>query len=288
MRKGSSPTVDVLGEEIATADEARAIAGQYHDVLARLDEEKLDANISIKLTALGLELDLDLCRENVEAVVVDAAARGRFVRIDMEDSSTTDRTLALHRELRDEGHEQRGRRAPGVPAANARRRSRARQRPDLQGDLRRAARARLRRVRGRPRELRPVSRDARRAGNVCRDRDPRRVPDRRGAAHRRRGGVAARPVRVPDAARRAPGPGRRARRGRAQAARVRPVRRPTGTSTPCAACRRTRRSRGTWHAISRRVRCCAARAPAVPRATTGRGRAPSRSRRRRTESSRRC
>jgi proline dehydrogenase len=73
-------------------------------VLARLDEEKLDANISIKLTALGLELDPDLCHENLEAVVVDAAARGRFVRIDMEDSSTTDRTLALYRRLRDEGH----------------------------------------------------------------------------------------------------------------------------------------------------------------------------------------
>jgi proline dehydrogenase len=102
--RGKLATVDVLGEEIATADESRAIAGQYHDVLARLDEEDLDANISIKLTALGLELDLDLCRENLEAVVVDAAARGRFVRIDMEDSSTTDRTLALHRALRDAGH----------------------------------------------------------------------------------------------------------------------------------------------------------------------------------------
>jgi proline dehydrogenase len=103
--KGKLATVDVLGEEITTADETRAIAGQYHDVLARLDDDHLDANISIKLTALGLDLDLDLCRENLEAVVVDAAARGRFVRIDMEDSSTTDRTLALHRALRDEGHD---------------------------------------------------------------------------------------------------------------------------------------------------------------------------------------
>jgi proline dehydrogenase len=102
--KGKLATVDVLGEEVGSADEARAIAGQYHDVLARLDEEKLDANISIKLTALGLELDEGLCHENVEAVVVDAAARGRFVRIDMEDSTTTDRTLALHRRLREDGH----------------------------------------------------------------------------------------------------------------------------------------------------------------------------------------
>ena len=103
--KGKLATVDVLGEEVGSADEARAVAGQYLDVLARLDEEKLDAGVSVKLTALGLDLDLDLCRENLEVVVVDAAARGRFVRIDMEDSSTTDRALTLHRQLRDEGHE---------------------------------------------------------------------------------------------------------------------------------------------------------------------------------------
>jgi proline dehydrogenase len=103
--KGKLATVDVLGEEITNPGEARAIARQYHDVLARLDDERLDASISIKLTALGLDLDLALCRENLESVVVDAAERGRFVRIDMEDSSTTDRTLALHRELRDAGHE---------------------------------------------------------------------------------------------------------------------------------------------------------------------------------------
>lgn len=103
--KGKVATVDVLGEEITNADEARAITGQYHDVLARIDEEGLDANVSVKLTGLGLELDLDLCRENLENVVLDAAARGNFVRIDMEDSSTTDRALELFRALRAEGHE---------------------------------------------------------------------------------------------------------------------------------------------------------------------------------------
>ncbi len=106
--KGKLATIDVLGEEVTSADEARAIAGQYHDVLARLDDERLDGNVSVKLTALGLELDEDLCRENLEAVVIDAAARGRFVRIDMEDSSTTDRTLALYRALRADGHENLG------------------------------------------------------------------------------------------------------------------------------------------------------------------------------------
>ena len=102
--KGKLATVDVLGEEISNADEARAIAGQYHDVLARIDAEGLDANVSVKLTALGLELDTELCRENLEAVVLDAAARSNFVRIDMEDSSTTDRTLGLYRALSEAGH----------------------------------------------------------------------------------------------------------------------------------------------------------------------------------------
>jgi len=102
--KGKRATVDVLGEEITSPDEARSIAGQYHDALARFDEVGLDANVSVKLTALGLELDLELCRDNLESVVRDAAARGTFVRIDMEDSSTTDRTLALYRDLRAGGH----------------------------------------------------------------------------------------------------------------------------------------------------------------------------------------
>ncbi len=102
--KGKLATVDVLGEEVASADEARALAGQYHDVLARIDEERLDANVSLKLTGFGLEIDEQLCRENLEAIVLDAAARGNFVRIDMEDSSTTDRTLGLYHGLRADGH----------------------------------------------------------------------------------------------------------------------------------------------------------------------------------------
>ncbi len=101
---GKLATIDVLGEDVTSADVARAITGQYHDVLARVDEERLDANISVKLTGLGLELDLDLCRENLEALVADAGARGSFVRIDMEDSSTTDETLALYRDLSAAGH----------------------------------------------------------------------------------------------------------------------------------------------------------------------------------------
>ena len=105
---GKLATIDVLGEEITHADEARAIARQYHEVLARIDDERLESTVSVKLTGLGLELDHDLCREHLEAVVADAKARGNFVRIDMEDSSTTERTLDLYRGLRDAGHDNLG------------------------------------------------------------------------------------------------------------------------------------------------------------------------------------
>jgi proline dehydrogenase len=101
--KGKLATVDVLGEEIHDADAARAIAREYHDVFARIDGEQLDSNVSIKLTALGLQLDVAVCREHVEGLVRDAHTRGSFVRIDMEDSSTTDATIALYRELRATG-----------------------------------------------------------------------------------------------------------------------------------------------------------------------------------------
>lgn len=98
-------TVDVLGEEITHPDEARAIAAAYHDLLQALEPEGADANISVKLTGLGLKLDLGLCRDLLTALVVDASARGSFVRIDMEDATCVDDTLALYRELRAAGHD---------------------------------------------------------------------------------------------------------------------------------------------------------------------------------------
>jgi proline dehydrogenase len=101
--EGKIATVDVLGEALRHADETHVITAEYRRVLVAFDEEGLDASVSVKPTALGLALDLDLAREHLEAIVRDAAARGRFVRIDMEDSSTTDDTLRLYRELRENG-----------------------------------------------------------------------------------------------------------------------------------------------------------------------------------------
>src|SRR5919204_388695 len=70
-----------------------AIAAEYRLVFEALERERLDSNVSVKLTALGLKLDYELCRANLEDVVRHAGDRGNFVRIDMEDSSTTDDTF---------------------------------------------------------------------------------------------------------------------------------------------------------------------------------------------------
>jgi proline dehydrogenase len=102
---GKLATIDVLGEEIRTEEEAAAIVRAYQDVFADIERCGLDAGVSVKLTGLGLKLGHDVCRQNLLTVVEDAAARGNFVRLDMEDSSTTDETLRLYRELRADGHE---------------------------------------------------------------------------------------------------------------------------------------------------------------------------------------
>ena len=101
---GKRATVDVLGEEITRADEDREITRAYLDMLDAIDDDGLDANVSVKLTGLGLEIDPTLCRANLAAI----AERGTFVRIDMEDSSTTDATLELYRDLTAEGYENLG------------------------------------------------------------------------------------------------------------------------------------------------------------------------------------
>ena len=103
--QGKKATLDVLGEEVATADEAVAIRDEYERAMATIEAEGLDANVSVKLTALGLGVDPELCAESVRSLAQLAASHGRFVRIDMEDASTTSATLDLYRLLRAEGHD---------------------------------------------------------------------------------------------------------------------------------------------------------------------------------------
>ena len=95
-------TLDVLGEEVNLREEAIGLRDAYRRALDTIEESGLRSNISVKLTALGLKLDRDLCGSNLIALVEEAAQFGNFVRIDMEDSSTTSETLALYRALREE------------------------------------------------------------------------------------------------------------------------------------------------------------------------------------------
>jgi proline dehydrogenase len=105
---GKMATVDVLGEEITREEEAWGIAQTYRDVFDAIDRAALDSNVSVKLTGLGLDLSYEICRDNLLAVLEAARNHGNFVRIDMEDSSTTDDTLRLYRELRKDGHDNLG------------------------------------------------------------------------------------------------------------------------------------------------------------------------------------
>jgi proline dehydrogenase len=100
---GKAATIDVLGEEVTSPGQATALLEEYEEVFEAIDREGLDSNVSVKLTGLGLKLDHELCRDNLATLVRWAGERGNFVRIDMEDSSTTSETLAIYRELREDG-----------------------------------------------------------------------------------------------------------------------------------------------------------------------------------------
>jgi len=98
-QEGAMGTVDILGEEVREPVKATAAVMEYLRLLDRIDDEKLDANISIKPTMLGLNIDQALCEENLSRIVERAAEIGNFVRIDMEDHTCTDNTLRLFRQM---------------------------------------------------------------------------------------------------------------------------------------------------------------------------------------------
>ena len=88
-------TVDVLGEDITTREEAIAAREECKRVLAAIADNALDSNISVKLTQLGLKIDIAFCQSNVEEILEAAKAKNNFVRIDMEDHTCTDDTLKI-------------------------------------------------------------------------------------------------------------------------------------------------------------------------------------------------
>jgi proline dehydrogenase len=93
-------TLDNLGEECRTREQAEAARDEYVRMLDRIAEEKLDCNVSLKLTQFGLGLDQAFCKDNLSKVLDAAKKHGNFVRIDMEGSAYTQRTLDLLRQAR--------------------------------------------------------------------------------------------------------------------------------------------------------------------------------------------
>ncbi|HLE85264.1 MAG TPA: proline dehydrogenase family protein [Thermoanaerobaculia bacterium] len=97
--RGAMATLDVLGEEVKDRERALAFTEECVRVLETIAREGIDSNLSIKPTMLGLAIDEGFCHQNVERIVAAAEALGNFVRIDMEDASTTDATLRIYRDL---------------------------------------------------------------------------------------------------------------------------------------------------------------------------------------------
>ncbi|MEW6060846.1 MAG: proline dehydrogenase family protein [Bacteroidota bacterium] len=93
-------TVDVLGEDIVTQDQATESKFASLDVLHAITKNSLDSNLSVKLTSLGLKMEKQFCLGNVEEIVSTAKRLNNFVRIDMEDHTCTDDTLEIYRILR--------------------------------------------------------------------------------------------------------------------------------------------------------------------------------------------
>ena len=92
---GISATLDLLGESVHNEKEARDSAAAYIEMLDRIREQRLNANVSVKLTAMGLDISEDLCVANMQNILDRAREQESFVRLDMESSDYTEKTLAL-------------------------------------------------------------------------------------------------------------------------------------------------------------------------------------------------
>lgn len=97
--QGAMATLDVLGEEVSERSRAEEAVDEYTKLYDDIDQHGLDANVSIKLTMLGLKIDEGFCRDNVARLAETAAKYGSFLRLDMEDRTTTDATLRIYHEL---------------------------------------------------------------------------------------------------------------------------------------------------------------------------------------------
>lgn len=99
--KGICATLDVLGEAISTLDEAETATTEILDVLDAIEKAKLDSNVSVKPTQIGLMIDEEFCYQKMLIILERAKKYNNFVRIDMEDSSTTDKIFKLYRRCKE-------------------------------------------------------------------------------------------------------------------------------------------------------------------------------------------
>lgn len=132
--QGISVSLDFLGESVTTSQEVETTLATYTNLLNHISAQKLNANVSLKLTALGLDIDPQMCYDNM-AQILTTAGHAQFVRIDMEGSAYTQPTLDLFYRLWNEG----GHRNVGVVIQSYLRRSEA----DIQDLVRLGARVRL-------------------------------------------------------------------------------------------------------------------------------------------------
>jgi len=102
---GASATLDVLGESVEDRSSADRAAAFYVQAIERIAAEGLDANVSIKLTQMGLDLGVEECLAVMAPIAAAGDRHAIFIRIDMESSATTDRTLEVVRRLRADGHD---------------------------------------------------------------------------------------------------------------------------------------------------------------------------------------
>ncbi len=94
-----SASLDLLGESVLHAEEAQRACRAYLDLLERIQAAQANANVSVKLTQMGLDIDEQRCLGNMRAIIGKAKQYGSFVRIDMEQSSYTAKTIALFKDL---------------------------------------------------------------------------------------------------------------------------------------------------------------------------------------------
>src|SRR5215203_2304708 len=100
--ENSTASFDHLNESVQSLSEADNEVAEYLNILAKIDEQRIRSNVSIKLTQFGLGLDPELAYRNARKIVEEAHRRGNFVRVDMEDSNVTQATIDIFKRLRAE------------------------------------------------------------------------------------------------------------------------------------------------------------------------------------------